>query len=153
MYLRAMVTYADKFGSNKTASAVSANRVEARTLSNAAPTFADQDGDDTTPYIDIARSVDENAALGTPIGTVSATDADGDVLFYELLDTPDLRDADGDARFTIDSATGQIRVGKVLGADEGEREDEGLRRVWPAAPRCPMMRVPMLLRTASTSFV
>ncbi len=124
MYLRATVTYSDKFGTGKTASAVSANRVEARTLSNAAPSFADQDGDDTTPYIDIALSVEENAALGTAIGTVSATDADGDVLFYELLDTPDLRDAVGAARFTIDSATGQIRVGKVLGADDGEREDE-----------------------------
>ena len=37
MYLRATVTYSDKFGSGKTASAVSARRVEARTLSNAAP--------------------------------------------------------------------------------------------------------------------
>ena len=31
---------------------------------------------------------------------------------------------DRNARFTIDSATGHIRVGKVLGADAGEREDE-----------------------------
>ena len=37
MYLRATVTYSDKFGPGKTASAVSARRVEARTLSNAAP--------------------------------------------------------------------------------------------------------------------
>ncbi len=124
MYLRARVTYSDKFGTNKTASAVSANRVEPRTLANAAPTFADQDGDQATPYVDIARSVEENATVGTPIGSVPATDADEDVLFYELLDTPDLRDARGRARFTIDSATGQIRVGKVLGADAGEREDE-----------------------------
>ena len=124
MYLRARVTYSDKFGTGKTASAVSANRVEPRTLANAAPTFADQDGDETTPYVDIARSVEENAAVGTPIGTVSATDADEDILLYELLDTPDLRDRRGRTRFTIDSATGQIRVGKVLGADAGEREDE-----------------------------
>ena len=124
MYLRAAVTYSDKFGSNKTASAVSAYRVEARTLANAAPTFADQDGDETTPYVDVARSVEENAAVGTSVGSVSATDADEDVLFYELLDTPDLRDGRGRLRFTIDSATGQIRVGKVLGADAGEREDE-----------------------------
>ena len=65
-------------------------------------------------------------------------DPDEDILFYELLDTPDLRDTpdleDGDdleedegvARFTIDSLTGQIRVGKVLGADPGEIEDERL---------------------------
>ena len=124
MYLRATVTYSDKFGSNKTASAVSAYRVEARTLANAAPTFADQDGDETTPYVDVDRSVEENTAVGTPIGSVSATDADEDILFYELLDTPDLRDSRGHPRFTIDSATGQVRVGKVLGADAGEREDE-----------------------------
>ena len=125
MYLRATVTYSDKFGPGKTASAVSANPVEAKTLSNAAPSFADQDRDEDTPYIDVARSVAENTAVGRPIGRrVSATDADDDILFYELLDTPDLEDEGGDARFTIDSLSGQIRVGKELGADPGETEDE-----------------------------
>ena len=125
MYLRATVTYSDKFGPGKTASAVSARRVEARTLSNAAPSFADQDRDKDTPYIDIPRSVSENTAVDRPVGRrVSATDADDDILFYELLDTPDLEDEEGVARFTIDSASGQIRVGKVLGADSGETEDE-----------------------------
>ena len=125
MYLRATVTYSDKFGPGKTASAVSANRVEAKTLSNAAPSFAGQDRNRNTPYIDVTRSVAENTAVGRPVGRrVSATDADEDILFYELLDTPDLEDDEGDARFTIDSASGQIRVGRVLGADTGEREDE-----------------------------
>ena len=125
MYLRATVTYSDRFGSGKTASAVSARRVEARTLSNAAPSFADQDDDENTPHIDVARSVAENTAVGMNVGrTVSATDADNDILFYELLDTPDLEDEDGHVRFTIDSASGQIRVGRELGADAGEREDE-----------------------------
>ena len=125
MYLRATVTYSDKFGPGKTASAVSANLVEAKTLSNAAPSFADQDRDEDTPYVDVARSVAENTAVGRPIGRhVSATDADDDILFYELLDTPDLEDGDDDARFTIDSLSGQIRIGKELGADAGEREDE-----------------------------
>ena len=125
MFLRATVTYSDKFGSGKTASAVSARRVEARTLSNAAPSFADQDSSKATPYIDIALSVRENTAVGRPIGRrVSATDADADILFYELLDTPDLEDDGGDARFTIDSASGQIRIGRMLGADDREREDE-----------------------------
>ena len=125
MYLRATATYTDKFGPGKTASAVSANRVEARTLANAAPSFAAQDDDESTPYVDIARSVPENAAVGANVGrAVAGMDPDGDVLFYELLDTPDLRDADGDARFTIDSLTGQLRVGRELGADAGEREDE-----------------------------
>ena len=122
MYLRATVTYSDKFGAGKTASAVSARRVEARTLSNAAPRFVDRSGDGVTT---VTRFVDENTAVGRPVRwRVSATDADDDILFYELLDTPDLEDDNGVARFTIDSASGQIRVGKVLGADAGEREDE-----------------------------
>ena len=125
MYLRATVTYSDKFAAGKTASAVSVYPVEARTLSNAAPSFADQDRVKSTPYVDVTRSVSESTAVGRPIGRrVSATDADDDILFYELLDTPDLKDGDGDARFTIDSLTGQIRVGKLLGADDGETEDE-----------------------------
>ena len=125
MYLRARVTYSDKFGSGKTASAVSANPVEAKTVADAAPSFAHQDDDGSTPYIDIARSVPENTSVGMPVDEpVSAVDPDRDIVFYELLDTPDLEDADGDARFTIDSLTGQIRVGKVLGADGEEREDE-----------------------------
>ena len=123
MYLRATVTYSDKFGAGKTASAVSARRVEARTLSNAAPRFVDRRGDVVTT---VTRTVAENTAVGRPVRwRVSATDTDGDLLFYELLDTIDLEDDDGVARFTIDSASGQVRVGKVLGADDGEREDEG----------------------------
>ena len=120
-YLRATVTYSDKFGPGKTASAVSARRVEARTLSNAAPGFVDRRGDEITT---VTLTVRENTAVGRPIGRrVSATDADADVLFYELLDTPDLEDDGGDALFAIDSDSGQIRVGKVLGADAGERKD------------------------------
>ena len=131
MYLRAAATYSDKFGGGKTVSAVSANRVERRTLSNLAPSLARQDDDEDTVYIEVTRSVRENTAVGTAIGrSVSATDGDGDILFYELLDTPDLRDGEGDARFTIDSASGQIKVGKELGADDAlgnmptQREDE-----------------------------
>ena len=122
MYLRATVTYSDKFGTGKTASAVSAMRVEAKTLSNAAPRFVDWRGDEVTT---VTLRVSENTAAGRPVGRrVSATDADGDLLFYELLDTLDLEDDNGVARFTIDSASGQMRVGKVLGADVGETEDE-----------------------------
>ena len=124
-YLRATVTYSDKFGSDKTASAISVYRVEAKTLSNAAPSFAEQDEDEATSYIDIDRHVAENTTVGKPIGRpVSALDSDEDILFYELLDTPDLEDNDGNPRFTIDSLSGQIRVGKELGADAGETEDE-----------------------------
>ena len=124
-YLRATVTYSDKFGPRKTASAVSVNRVELTTLFNAAPSFTDQDDDEDTPYVDVARSVSENTAAGMPVGEpVSASDSDEDILFYELLDTPDLEDGDDDARFTIDSLTGQIRAGRQLGADPDETEDE-----------------------------
>ena len=137
MYLRATVIYADGFGPGKRASAVTSNRVEARTLSNAAPSFAEQDDDEDTPYIDVARSVDENSAVGSPVGRpVSATDPDEDILLYELLDTPDLEDDDG-PRFTIDSLTGQIRVAKVLGADGEQREDEDSNAISPAPQRCP----------------
>ena len=122
MYLRAAVTYSDRFGAGKTALAVSARRVEARTLSNAAPSFVDRRGNEVTA---VPLRVAENTAVGRSIGRrVTASDADRDLLFYELLDTPDLEDDDGVARFTIDSATGQVRVGKVLGADAGETEDE-----------------------------
>ena len=144
MYLRATVTYSDRFGSDKTAATVSANRVEARPLFNAAPSFADQDEDEETLHIDVSRSVAENTAVGMAIGRrVSATDADDDILFYELLNTPDLEDKDGAARFTIDSLTGQIRVGKELGADArehlidpDEREDEDSRAL-PGDPALP----------------
>ena len=134
-YLRATVTYSDKFGAGKTASAVSANLVELTTLFNAAPSFAGQDDDESTRYIDITRSVPEHTAVGMPIGEpVSATDADEDILFYEVLDTPDLEDDDGQPRFTIDSLTGQIRAGKELGADPGELEDEATTLPGSPAP-------------------
>ena len=121
MYLRATVTYSDRFGTGKTASAVTARRVEAMPLFNAAPSFVEQDDEEDT----VTRSVAENTAVGRGVGRrISATDADADMLFYELLDTPDLEDSEGVARFTIDSASGQLRVGKELGADTGEREDE-----------------------------
>ena len=99
--------------------------MEPRTLANAAPSFAEQDDDEDTTYIDVARSVDENSAVGSPVGRpVSATDPDEDILLYELLYTDDLEDEHGVARFTIDSLTGQVRVGKVLGADPGATEDD-----------------------------
>ena len=41
-----------------------------------------------------------------------------------MADTPDLKDDDETARFTINSGTGQIRVGKKLGADADQEEDE-----------------------------
>ena len=92
-YLRATATYADARSPGRTAQAISVNPVEA----NNAPTFAE--GNSTT------RSVDENSAPGTHVGSaVSATDADGDNLTYYLTR--------GDASlFAIDAVTGQLTVG------------------------------------------
>ena len=133
MYLRATATYSDKFGPGKTASVTTANRVEARTLANGAP--HSQNRMRTRPlHTSTWRGPSPiTTTLGMNVGsTASATDADADMLFYELLDTPDLRDAAGTVRFTIDSLSGQIRVGKALGADScnghpSEREDEDSR--------------------------
>ena len=118
-YLRATVTYADSFDAGKSVSAVTTSKVEARTVANAAPSFAGQDDNKgTRNYVDVARSVSENSPVGSGVGkSVSASDADSDVLIYSLDDTPDLKDEDGVARFTIDSSSGQIKVGKELGAD------------------------------------
>ncbi len=137
-FLRATVVYTDLFGSGKTVSAVTVNRVEARTVANAAPSFADQDDNTASPdTIEVSRSVGENAAAGAAVGKpVSATDADSDVLIYTLEDgnmvedtsdgapdgamvhhdnddpaDPENDSKDGDSRqFTVDSATGQLKV-------------------------------------------
>ncbi len=133
MYLRASVTYTDSFGAGKTASVVSDRAVESTTVANAAPSFEGQDqtgstedDDDGTTgiqdHIIISRSVDEGTDVGTAIGDpIRATDSDGDVLIYTLDWSPDLRTGSGtaaspsgDARFSIDRATGQLKVAKKL---------------------------------------
>ena len=112
-YLLATVTYTDKFGAGKTASLVSENPVEARTVANAAPSFSDHDTDDTTDAVQAARAVDEGkkgANVGKPL---SAKDADGDVLLYTIAaagsmgDTPvtNIRDL-----FSIDPRSGQLKT-------------------------------------------
>ena len=97
MYLRVTVTYTDKHGDDKSAMAVSANAV--RTVpsgTNSVPTFPDST--DT-------REVDENSPPGTLVGDpVKASDTRGETLTYGLRGT----DA-GD--YTIDAATGQLKVG------------------------------------------
>ena len=99
-YLRVTVTYTDKFGSGKTASAVSANAVEARTVANSAPKFTDED--DVQTGTQVSRTFEEGAkgsAVGNP---VTATDADGDILIYTLAGTDD-------DKFEIDSAAARSR--------------------------------------------
>ena len=89
---------------------------EARTNSgptNEKPTFLPNN---------VLRTVAENSGVGTAIGEpIAATDADADTLTYSLFTPPQ----SGDPMFTIDAASGQIRVasGAVLNF-----EDAGTRR-------------------------
>ena len=132
MYLRATATYTDVHGAQEV-SGVTA-RVEPRTLANAAPSFDDLDeNDNAADGTQVTRSVKENAKgdIGEP---VMATDADNDVLIYSLVDTPDRDDDDDNARFKVDSGSGQISVVKGLNfeaaADELNTEaDHGVENV------------------------
>ena len=112
MYLRATVTYTDKFGSGKTAYLVSENPVERRPAANAKPVFPAAAG---------TRAVDEekkDANVGRP---VTASDSDGDVLLYKL-ETPS-------NYFTIDARTGQIKTKGSLDAHPGATpNDTGIDR-------------------------
>ena len=119
-FLRATAMYTDKFGSGKTASVVSENPVEARTLANARPSFDDhEDSNAVTPGLQIARDVDENkkgAAVGKPI---SATD-DDDVLVYTLGANVANEDVDETTLFDIDSRTGQLTTKIALDSNSGD---------------------------------
>ena len=94
-YLRAAASYTDGHGPNKNAQAVSGNAVQAG--ANRPPEF----GAETA-----TREVPENTAAGGNVGdpVVARDPDDGDTLTYSL------RGADA-GPFTIDSGTGQIRVG------------------------------------------
>ena len=92
-FLRARVTYTDTQGSGKSASETSSNS----TVTNPPPTFAL----DTRTF-----SVNENATSGT-VGTVTATDPDGDTLAYSVGGA-DAAAFNGD--FSLSSATGGITV-------------------------------------------
>ena len=126
-YLRASVTYTDTFGSGKSASKVTANAVEERTVSNAAPSFADQDdlfddpatnNDTENEGIQVNRSVDENTAAATNIGKpVSASDPDNDVLVYTL-------GGDDAASFGISPSTGQIKTKAALDFEDDANPDD-----------------------------
>ena len=54
-YLRATAMYTDSFGSGKTASVVSENAVEERTVANERPDFSDLDTDKDTAGTQVAR--------------------------------------------------------------------------------------------------
>ena len=102
-YLRARASYNDEHGDKKTANGVSDRPVQADT-SNKAPVFQNADGEEIPFGQGISRSVVENTASGSPVGEpVEATDAHGGLTYT-------LGGSDASS-FTIDSGTGQIRVG------------------------------------------
>ena len=107
-YLRVTATYTDDFGSEKTATAVSAQRVRAAPSTNAAPATGTA-----------TRSLDENSPAGTAVGSpVTTTDPNEDILTYSLGGT----NADN---FSINRGTGQITVkaGASLNHETNESQD------------------------------
>ena len=101
-YLRATASYDDLEGKNKTAAMISANPVREKLYVNAAPMYKDAEGNEiTTAKMEVA----EDAAAGDLVGEpVTAMDDARDKLTYTLGGT-------NAASFSIDSGTGQIRVG------------------------------------------
>ena len=109
MYLRATATYTDRRGAGKTASGVTDNIVEERTLSNALPKFPEME----------PIPVDENED-GNIGELIVASDADNDVLQYGL----DGAGADN-SKFKM-SESGQLSLVKALDyeqTDEDDRDD------------------------------
>ncbi len=104
-YLRPTATYSDRFGSSKTAQSATRDPVMLNTI----PRF---------PALDaVTRTVAEHAGSGLRaadadnIGEpVTASDPDGDALFYSLS-------GDDAAPFVIDQNTGQISVGAAVVLD------------------------------------
>ena len=106
-FLRAQATYDDKHGTGKTVHGTSTNAVPQRPA-NRPPEF--DEGSTTT------RSVSEAGVTGTRLGAaVVASDADGDALTYSLATGND------SAKFTVDSATGELEVaaGALLDFETG----------------------------------
>ena len=116
-YLRATVTYTDSFG-EQTVSGVTDNKVEERTLANAAPSFKD----------DIVVEANENmsGAFGDP---VTASDGDDDVLLYSkgtLFDTDGTTElANDNALFNVARTTGQLSIINEDGFDFENPEPAG----------------------------
>ena len=112
--LRAMATYDDSEGDDKTAQEDSSRPVRHAPETNTGPVFPDQDPGTTGDQTDQAREVAENTTAGRSIGApVTAIDS-GDVLTYSVGGT------DG-ASFDINRATGQIMTKAAL---DHETDDE-----------------------------
>ena len=100
MYLRAVATYSDARGPNKTADLVSDNPVQAAREDNTAPRF---------PSPTATRQMMENHkdAIGAPI---TATDTDGDVRALLEIDVAGADAGADNGLFTIDKLTGELKA-------------------------------------------
>ena len=111
-FLRATATYRDQLSSEwefKAASKVSSNRVRIRQY--ARPVFEYADGTAIPKDTGITRAIKENSAAGATVGApVTAAHNAGEVLTYSLT-------GDNASKFTIDSGTGQIKVGAGTSID------------------------------------
>ena len=110
MYLQVAVTYSDGHGPGKRAEAASSDPVRAVVV-NRPPAF---------PLPSVSFRLDHAAGSGVIVGTVGATDADGDRLTYSLSG-PDA------AFFAIDSDTGQIRTAAGVSFDAEVQSQYGVR--------------------------
>ena len=96
---------------------VSAYKVLVTRSTSTAPVFNDADGMEIADDETITREVAENTPKGVSVGApVAATDSEGDVLTYTLVDGNDA------SSFSIDVATGQLRTSAALNreAQDGE---------------------------------
>ena len=119
-HLLVTASYNDNQANNKMAYGISAENVRADVTpaNNNSPDFATNKAE---------RSVPENTAVGMDVGlpVIVETDEDGDILTYELDDDVTAPEDGvaapantGDASFfSIDKATGQIKVAKALDFD------------------------------------
>jgi VCBS repeat-containing protein len=71
------------------------------------------------------QAVDENAPAGILVGTLSATDPDGDVLHYTLVN-------DAGGRFALDPATGKLTTTGPLDYEAGAAYDVTVRATDPS---------------------
>ena len=108
-YLQVTATYGP-FDGKKSVSASFVYPVEARDVANPVPVFPDQNPDTTDKDTDQEREVPENSPRGTFVGAPVTAD-DDDVITYSVhTDTVIAADY---SDFTIDKATGQLKVGGV----------------------------------------
>ena len=110
MYLQVAVAYSDGHGPGKRAEAASSDPVRAVVV-NRPPAF---------PLPSVSFQLDHAAGPGIVVGTVGATDPDGDGLTYSLSG-PDA------AFFVIDAGTGQIRTAAGVSFDAEVRSQYRVR--------------------------